>query len=136
MAVYYKGELYHHGIKGQRWGIRRFQKKDGTLTNAGKNRYSDDNKKGPSEAEQRKLAKAQKKWDKKATRNYITAYNNAADYANEVLIPKINKKYEKIMKTPNWSDDPHYEDYVKEYEESFNKVLNQKMVDLIGERPK
>ena len=29
-------ELYHHGIKGQRWGVRRFQNKDGTLTEAGK----------------------------------------------------------------------------------------------------
>ena len=25
-------ELYHHGIKGQRWGIRRFQNEDGSLT--------------------------------------------------------------------------------------------------------
>ena len=32
-------ELYHHGIKGQRWGFRRYQNKDGTLTNAGKKRY-------------------------------------------------------------------------------------------------
>lgn len=39
--VIYDGELYHHGIKGQRWGIRRFQKKDGSLTPAGKKRYSD-----------------------------------------------------------------------------------------------
>ena len=31
-------ELYHHGIKGQKWGIRRFQNKDGTLTNLGKSR--------------------------------------------------------------------------------------------------
>ena len=32
-------ELYHHGIKGQKWGVRRFQNKDGSLTNAGKKRY-------------------------------------------------------------------------------------------------
>lgn len=38
----YELQLYHHGIKGQKWGIRRFQKKDGTLTSAGKKRYSDD----------------------------------------------------------------------------------------------
>lgn len=36
----YEYELYHHGIKGMKWGIRRFQKKDGSLTPAGKKRYS------------------------------------------------------------------------------------------------
>lgn len=33
-------ELYHHGIKGQRWGVRRYQNPDGTLTAAGKVRYN------------------------------------------------------------------------------------------------
>lgn len=36
------GNLKHHGIKGQKWGVRRFQRKDGSLTPAGKKRYSDD----------------------------------------------------------------------------------------------
>lgn len=31
--------ISHHGIKGQKWGIRRFQNEDGTLTEAGKKRY-------------------------------------------------------------------------------------------------
>lgn len=34
----YTNELYHHGILGQRWGVRRYQNKDGTLTAAGKKR--------------------------------------------------------------------------------------------------
>ena len=35
-------ELYHHGVKGQRWGVRRYQNKDGSLTAIGRKRYSDD----------------------------------------------------------------------------------------------
>lgn len=32
-------ELYHHGIKGQKWGVRRFQNEDGSLTDEGKSLY-------------------------------------------------------------------------------------------------
>ena len=32
----YETELYHYGIKGQKWGVRRYQNPDGTLTAAGK----------------------------------------------------------------------------------------------------
>lgn len=34
--------LYHHGIKGQRWGVRRFQNRDGTRTAAGRRREAQD----------------------------------------------------------------------------------------------
>lgn len=38
-------ELTHWGIKGMRWGIRRFQNADGSLTKEGKKRYGDDDSK-------------------------------------------------------------------------------------------
>ena len=40
MAVIYSDELCHYGIKGQKWGFRRYQNPDGSLTTAGKARYS------------------------------------------------------------------------------------------------
>ena len=36
----YEDYLMHYGIKGMRWGIRRYQNPDGTLTELGKNRQS------------------------------------------------------------------------------------------------
>ena len=38
----YTDSLAHYGIKGQKWGVRRFQRKDGTRTPAGRERYSSD----------------------------------------------------------------------------------------------
>lgn len=35
----YFGEIYHYGIKGQKWGVRRYQNADMTWTEAGKERY-------------------------------------------------------------------------------------------------
>lgn len=39
--------LQHHGIQGQKWGVRRFQNSDGSLTSAGRKRYNDYD--GPSD---------------------------------------------------------------------------------------
>ena len=43
--IYYGQELYHHGILGQKWGIRRFQNQDGTYTEEGKLRRREDSDK-------------------------------------------------------------------------------------------
>lgn len=55
-------ELRHWGIKGQRWGIRRYQNPDGTLTEAGKKRYYYQNPDGSlTEAGKKDYMKAAKK---------------------------------------------------------------------------
>ena len=39
--------LCHHGVIGQKWGVRRYQNTDGSLTDAGKKRYIRNMKKRP-----------------------------------------------------------------------------------------
>ena len=64
--------LYHHGTKGMRWGIRRYQNKDGSLTPAGQKRYNKEVEKLKKETEKVKAAeklaannkKVQSKFDK------------------------------------------------------------------------
>lgn len=51
MNSYHTDYIYHWGIKGQRWGIRRYQNEDGSLTPAGKKRYS------PTEEDERLYGK-------------------------------------------------------------------------------
>ena len=76
-------DLYHFGIKGQRWGIRRYQNEDGTLTEEGRIRY------------ERGVARQAKKDAKK----YVTAkmyYGEGAGIRRRHLGGELEKK----MKDP------------------------------------
>ena len=57
----YTTELWHHGIMGMKWGIRRYQNPDGTLTIAGKIRYGNKNRLEASV--NKKAAKLQRKYN-------------------------------------------------------------------------
>lgn len=58
MDTYY--EIYHHGTKGQRWGNRLYQNKDGSLTPLGRIRYAKQQKTRRKNLEKARLAKSAK----------------------------------------------------------------------------
>ena len=49
--------LIHHGIQGQKWGVRRYQNPDGSLTAAGKRRYAAEMVEHPDTVSKKKIAK-------------------------------------------------------------------------------
>ena len=93
-------ELYHWGIKGMKWGVRRYQNKDGTLTPAGRKRYGEDGE-ADSEETPQYAPKAPKK--------------DARDYSDEELRAQINrmqmeKQYRDLAgQTSVREDDPNRE---------------------------
>lgn len=103
-------ELYHHGTKGMKWGIRRFQNKDGSLKPAGKKRYNKEVAK--LKAEKKKLRNeisVQKKADKlrqlEKERDALKAQSKnlkktSKDSATEdKLTETIEQKRERLLKS-------------------------------------
>ena len=131
--------LQHHGIKGQRWGVRRFQNPDGSLTDAGSKRYRN--------KEARFYQKKLRKLDTELQRATIYGYNaskKASDSAEAWGKNAAKAKQFKSMGNDKKSDkyskkaEEHkkqYEDNLKRYEvlKKYKDTLISDMDDTINE---
>lgn len=102
-------ELYHYGVKGQKWGIRRYQNKDGSLTEAGKRRVNDDGTFKTNREYRKHMASERSLLDQKYRKRY--GADKAYDDADDVM----GKRAEELGK--EWDDlDP------EEYERIYAKA--------------
>lgn len=85
-------ELYHHGIKGMKWGVRRYQNKDGSLTAKGRKRYSEDAE-SLSDSE---LDKRIKRLNKERTYDML----NVDSLARKVSRLNLEKQYSELTESP------------------------------------
>ena len=118
--------LMHHGILGQKWGIRRYQNSDGTLTEAGKRRL---HKKYDSTI---KGIQSRVTNDQTIQDRYFNAYNKAVERMNNGLTDKYNNDYDKKLgdkaKGHDYFNDEEYE---AGYDKLFNDVFTQEYNSML-----
>lgn len=125
-------ELYHHGILGMKWGVRRYQNEDGSLTPAGRSRY------GVEKLEKQAINKNYKESRKNGGSFVFKSYRQSTganydkaveDFGKRVLnddkYKELSKKardaeYKRLMaEKPYASDEAKYDEYMssKQYKE-------------------
>ena len=78
-------ELYHFGVKGMKWGVRRYQNKDGTLTKAGRKKIAKLDK------EYSKLTGQKRNTESSNTRSPLTKKKKLSEMTDDEIRARINR---------------------------------------------
>lgn len=84
-------ELYHHGVKGMKWGVRRYQNSDGSLTGAGRKRYKSLKQRVSKSFTKAKLKAEKRKVEKTAAKATSSKSKRIEDMSDEELKRIVNR---------------------------------------------
>lgn len=112
-------EFYHHGIKGQRWGVRRYQNADGSLTSAGQKRYDRDVRENNAKKKENRInidGPDPQRWAKEDLNRSTQVVKTSNNLIKE--LQKVEQSTRKPLDLSNMSD--------KELRERINRQLLEK----------
>lgn len=125
-------ELYHWGIKGMKWGVRRYQNKDGSLTPAGQKRYDRDVQENNAKKKDNRIVidgPDARRWVKEDTNRAKKVVDSSSDMVKELKNiergsrpgPKRNKMDLSNMTDQQLRDRINRANLEKQYNDLFNQ---------------
>lgn len=127
--------LQHHGIKGQKWGVRRFQNTDGSLTAEGRRRYGSDDYKSALD----KVNSASKVVDEIKKHNSSSQRSSNPDMerrirksVTEMSDTELQKRVQRLNMEDNYTRMMMYRENLEKGENFVNKALNMSSSVLQG----